>query len=74
MRLIDWTSNGDHQYTVTRGPCQALVWQHVDGDWAAIVSLHGSAVSHDSFPTLEEAHAWCEGEIAALAAAGQCAQ
>ena len=71
---MEWTMDTDHQYTVTQGTCQGLVWQHLRGDWAAIISRDGSTVSHDSFPTLEEAQAWCEAQLVALAAAGRCAQ
>ena len=69
-----WTSDTDHQYTVTQGTCQGLVWQHLDGDWAALVSRDGRAVSQDNFLTLEAAQAWCETQLTDLAAAGRRAQ
>ena len=69
-----WTSDTDQQYTVAQGRCQGLVWQHLHGDWAALVSRDGRAVSQDNFPTLADAQAWCETQLAALAAAGRCAQ
>ncbi len=70
---MEWTMDTDHQYTVTQGTYQGLVWQHLQGDWAGLISRDGSAVNQDTFPTLEETQAWCEAEIAARAAGGRCA-
>ncbi len=69
---MDWISDTDQQYTTTQGTCQGMVWRNTGGSWKALVSRQGVAVGTNRFPTLEEAWAWCEAEIAALATAGRC--
>ena len=70
---MDWISDTTgEQYTATQGSCHGLVWQESTGGWKAIVSHQGVAVRTNRFTTLEEAWAWCEAEIAPLAAAGRC--
>ena len=71
---LAWTRDTTRErYTITQGTCQGLVWRHEHGDWAALVSRDGTAVSHDSFFALEDAQAWCEAQLTALAASGRCA-
>ncbi len=52
---MQWRSDDTHpHYTARQGTCEGLVWQHVHGDWAALVSRDGSAVKQDTVPTLEQ--------------------
>ena len=69
---MDWISDTDQQYTTTQGTCQEIVWRSTSRTWKAIVSRQGVAVHTNRFMTLEEAQAWCETQLAALAAAGRC--
>ncbi len=69
---MDWISDTGQQYTTTQGTCQGIVWHNTGGSWKAIVSRQGVAVRTNRFMTLEEAQAWCETQLAVLAAAGRC--
>ena len=70
---MDWqTDTTRERFTLTQGTCQGLVWRPRHGDWTALVSRNGVALSHDTFTVLEDAQAWCETEITVLTAAGRC--
>ncbi len=70
---MEWTSDTtSEKYTTMLGNCQGMVWQHPQGTWAALVSRDRSATAQNSFPSLEEAQAWCETRLEELAAAGRC--
>ena len=72
---MEWMStNEGRTHTVRQDDCQALVWRMATGAWDALVIRQGRAVGHDRFVALQDAQAWCEAEIAALAATGPCAQ
>ena len=72
---MEWTShNAGERYTTTQGTCQSTVWRDTTGQWTAVVSSEGLAVGQNSFASLEDAWAWCEAQLADLAAAGRCAQ
>ena len=71
---MEWTSdNAGERYTATQGSCQGLVWRESAGEWSALISREGTALHTNRFTTLEEAWAWCEAQLADLAAGGQCA-
>ena len=72
---MEWTSDtGGQTYTTKQESCQALVWRTMSREWNVLVSGEGSAVGHETFTTLEDAQAWCEAQLAELAAAGQCSK
>ena len=72
---MEWTGEtADEHYTTTQGRCQGTVWRNLAGEWTAVVSSDGIAVGQHSFAALEDAWAWCEAQLADLAAAGRCAQ
>ena len=72
--LMDWTSDNRGQtYTVRQDSCQGLVWRTRAGEWRALVSWEGSAAGHANFPTLKDAQAWCEAQVAELITINRCA-
>ena len=69
---MEWISdNPGERFTTTRGRYQAVVWQTKTGHWGASIKRDGAAVAQDTFNTVEFAWAWCEAQLAALAAAEQ---
>jgi hypothetical protein len=55
-----------HQYTLTVGDYQALVWRQTTGDWAALISRDNVAVNNNTFRTLKDAQIWCETHLTEL--------
>ncbi len=53
-------SSTQHQYTLTAGDYQALVWWQTTGGWVAMISRDHIAVEHNFFKNLIEAQVWCE--------------
>jgi hypothetical protein len=62
-----WTSDATgRQYTLTQGSYRGLVWRASTGEWNALLSANGQAVSHTRCGRLREAQAWMEARLRAL--------
>ena len=62
---MDWQDDPAEQAaTLIQGDARCRVWRTAGGTWAALISVHGDATAAYSFPTLPEAQAWCEAQIA----------
>ncbi len=55
-----------HQYSLTVGDHQALVWLQTTGDWTALISREHAAVAHNFFKNVIEAQLWCEAYLAKI--------
>ena len=55
----------DQAATLIQGAMRGRVWQTAGGSWAALLRVHGDATAAYSFPTREEAQAWCEAQLTA---------
>ena len=50
--------------TLIQGAARCRVWYTLAAArWAALISIHGDATAAYSFPTREEAQAWCEHQL-----------
>ncbi len=57
-----------HQYSLTVGDHQALVWLQTTGGWVAMISRDHIVVQHNFFKNLVEAQIWCETRLAQIQA------
>ncbi len=74
QHAMEWTSNDSGQrYSARQDSCQGLVWPTRSGAWRACVRWEGSVAGHASFPTLEDAQAWCEAQVADRITTSRCA-
>ena len=55
-----------HQYSLTVGEWQALVWRRPMGRWAAFISRDHTAVTERYFKNLMDAQMWCEARLTEL--------
>ena len=63
---MDWVHDPrDAAYTLIQADARCRVWYTpTAASWAALISVHGDATAAYSFPTREEAQAWCEAQLA----------
>ena len=51
-------------YKCRLGSGEALIWRSFTAGWIALISEGQVAVGHRVYPTLPEAQAWCEAQLA----------
>ncbi len=62
---MEWVQDPvDQAATLIQGEVRCRVWRTAGGTWAALISVRGDATAAYSFPTREQAQAWCEAQIA----------
>ena len=65
-QAMEWVHDPtDQAATLIAGDACCRVWQTAGGTWAALISVRGDATAAYSFPSREEAQAWCEAQLAA---------
>ncbi len=70
---MEWMADPTtERYTLTAGPCTAIVWNSGRHGYAAKVAYGSMTTAQYGFTTLENAQAWCLTELAQLRAAGRC--
>ena len=63
--MMDWHEDAaDQAATLIQGDVRCRVWRTTAATWAALISVHGDATAAYSFPTRQEAQAWCEAQLA----------
>ncbi len=61
---MTWTHDaGDNAYTLIRGEYRCRVWCTRFETWAAAFRYRGTSSASYNFTTVEEAKAWCEGQV-----------
>ncbi len=63
---MEWVHDpADQAATLIQGDTRCRVWYTPTTEsWAALISVQGDATAAYSFPTPEEAKAWCEAQLA----------
>jgi hypothetical protein len=62
---MEWVQDPvDQAATLIQGAMRCRVWRTAGGTWAALISVRGEATAAYSFPTQEQAQAWCEAQLA----------
>ena len=66
MSSMEWVHDpADQAATLIAGDARCRVWYTpTAARWAALISVRGDATAAYSFPTPEEAKAWCEAQLA----------
>ena len=66
--MMHWTHDvAGRTYSCTKDGYQAIVWRTSTGEWRALLSHHQRTIAHVQYMTLQDAQAWCEARLAALA-------
>ena len=62
---MNWHNTpADQAATLIQGDARCRVWRTAADTWAALISVRGDATAAYSFPTQEQAQAWCEAQLA----------
>jgi hypothetical protein len=70
---MDWSFNPKTAiFSLMVGICAAKVWLIPSGYWCGSVTVANQTTAGPRCLTREHAQAWCEAQLAALAAAGRC--
>jgi hypothetical protein len=51
-------------YKCRLGSGEALIWRSFTAGWIALICQGQVAIGHSAYPTLTEAQAWCEAQLA----------